>query len=277
MQTHDFHHISPTAKLVAYMRAMSDVPYSQQIAAMCDAEATAQSFYNGNMELPRKRAPLAELRYKSLSGILANLPYENIIELASGLSPRGLILTQNPNVRFVETDLPGILQDKQEIVKDLLGSEERPEYHFASANALDAEEFMVAARNLRPGPAAIVHEGLLPYLNTEEKKRLAANIMGLLNLLAGAWVTPDILTREQHEKTMAKSLANQKIKATTGRDIQSNLFDDFDDAEKFFNGVGFKVERHQQLKFAGRISCPVLDTDTEEQIENQEIWVMRPI
>jgi Leucine carboxyl methyltransferase len=276
MQTHDFHHISPTAKLVAYMRAMSDIPYYPRIAAMCDATATAESFYNSNMELPHKRAPVAELRYKSLSGILGSLTYDNIIELASGLSPRGLILTEDPNVRFVETDLPEILQDKQEIVKALLGSEERPEYRFASANALDTDEFIAAAHNLRPGPAAVIHEGLLPYLNNDEKEKLAANIMGLLNLLAGAWITPDILTREQHEKTMAQSLAQKRILSTTGRNLTDNLFEDFYDAKRFFDRAGFKVERYQQLKFAGHISCPVIDPETAELIETQEIWVMRP-
>ena len=257
------------------MRAMSDIPYCQQISAMCNAEAAAQSFYNGNMEPAHNWAPVAELRYKSLSGILKNLPYDNILELASGLSPRGLILTENPGIRFVETDLPGILQDKQEIVKGLLMSEERPGYRFASANALDADEFMAAAHNLRPGPAVVIHEGLLPYLNAEEKKKLATNIMGLLKLFAGAWVTPDMLTRE-HEKMIKKSSTTERIKTTTGRDINANLFDDFDDAKRFFDGVGFSVERHQQLKFAGHISCPVPDPEIEEQFETQEIWVMRP-
>ncbi len=37
----DFDKISPTALLVAYARQFSDIPYTQEIAALSDAEAIA--------------------------------------------------------------------------------------------------------------------------------------------------------------------------------------------------------------------------------------------
>ena len=43
------HHarISPTAKLAAFLRAESDIPYCRQIADMCDAEEVSRTFDPG--------------------------------------------------------------------------------------------------------------------------------------------------------------------------------------------------------------------------------------
>lgn len=276
MNEHNFHQISPTAKLVAFMRAMSDIPYSQEIAAMCDAEATAKTYFNGNMEAGLKRAPLAELRFKSLSGILPHIGIKQVLELASGLSPRGLILTENPEITFVETDLPGMLAEKREIVSELLGAKKRPNYQFASANALQRGELQSVAALFKAGPVAVIHEGLMPYLNNDEKRKLAASISGVLNLFSGVWITPDILIKEHHEKRMASSPAQKQIAMTTGRSMNDNLFEDFQAAQQFFENVGFRVERHRQIDFTPSIKCTVSNSEVAEEIQTQEIWVMRP-
>src|SRR5882672_5180780 len=43
------HHarISPTAKLAAFLRAETDIPYCRQIAEMCDAEEVSRTFNPG--------------------------------------------------------------------------------------------------------------------------------------------------------------------------------------------------------------------------------------
>jgi O-methyltransferase involved in polyketide biosynthesis len=277
MNEHDFHQISPTAKLIAFMRAMSDIPYSQEIATMCDAEAVAKTYFNGNMEAALKRAPLAELRFKSLSGILPHIGINQVLEIASGLSPRGLILTENPEITFVETDLPGMLAEKQEIVSELLGGKKRPNYQFVSANALEQGELQSATARFKTAPIAVIHEGLMPYLNNDEKRKLAAGITGVLNVFSGVWITPDILIKEHHEKRMASSPAQKQIAATTGRNMNDNLFEDFQDAQQFFESVGFRVERHRQIDFTPSIQCAVSSSEVAEEIQTQEIWVMHPV
>src|SRR5579862_9381945 len=109
---HRFDQISPTAKLVAYMRSLSDIPYSSEIANLCAAESAVQEFYGSERLWLQKRIPLAELRFKSLTSLLVDSGVDQIVELASGLSPRGLILTENPAITFIETDLPEILEEK---------------------------------------------------------------------------------------------------------------------------------------------------------------------
>jgi hypothetical protein len=275
----DFEKISATAKPLAYIRALAHtpIPYCQRIAELCDAEEAARLFYNGDLEPARKRAPLVELRYNSLSGILTSMSCKNILELASGFSPRGLIMTKNPEIRFVETDLREILQKKFCIISELLGPKERPNHRFMSVDALDTDALMVAARQMRAGEqATVIHEGLLPYLNLAEKKQLAANIMKLLQIHRGIWITPDILTKQHHEEMIAKSPAAQHILKTTGRNLGANLFEDFKSAQDFFIDAGFRVWGWDQMEFVDSINDPSLDEETVQQMSVQQIWAMSP-
>ena len=62
------HHarISPTAKLAAFLRAETDIPYCRQIAEMCDAEEVSRTFNAGF--IANHRAYI-ELRFKSLNEV----------------------------------------------------------------------------------------------------------------------------------------------------------------------------------------------------------------
>lgn len=43
MQEDSYAKISPTAKLVAYARSFTDIPFAKEIAATCDAEKVFQA------------------------------------------------------------------------------------------------------------------------------------------------------------------------------------------------------------------------------------------
>src|SRR5258708_34644285 len=76
------HHarISPTAKLAAFLRAESDIPYCRQIADMCDAEEVSRTFNPGF--IANHRAYI-ELRFKSLNAFIRQLGFRQVLELAS--------------------------------------------------------------------------------------------------------------------------------------------------------------------------------------------------
>ena len=68
------HHarISPTAKLAAFLRADTDIPYCRQIAEMCDAEEVSRTFNPGF--IANHRAYI-ELRFKSLNAFIHRLGF----------------------------------------------------------------------------------------------------------------------------------------------------------------------------------------------------------
>src|SRR5258708_14995427 len=134
--------ISPTAKLGAFLRAETDIPYCRQIAEMCDAEEVSRTFNAGF--IANHRAYI-ELRFKSLNAFIHHLGFRQVLEFAGGVAPRGLILSEDPSMLIVETDLPELLQEKRVIVKALVPLSERTNYHLHPANVLHTEEVCKAA------------------------------------------------------------------------------------------------------------------------------------
>jgi O-methyltransferase involved in polyketide biosynthesis len=71
-----------------------------------------------------------------------------------------------------------------------------------NANALDRESLLRASAVFASDrPVAIVTEGLLPYLNREEKTALANNIHEILSGYAGVWITSDVHSMQYREAT----------------------------------------------------------------------------
>ena len=68
-QRKDHHLISPTAKLVAHLRAESDIPFSVQIDQLTEAGKTTKELF-GDDESLGWMASMLEMRYKSLSMLL---------------------------------------------------------------------------------------------------------------------------------------------------------------------------------------------------------------
>src|SRR5258708_5512867 len=83
------HHarISPTAKLAAFLRAETDIPYCRQIAEMCDAEEVSRTFNPGF--IANHRAYI-ELRFKSLNAFVHRLGFRQVLEFAGGVAPPSL-------------------------------------------------------------------------------------------------------------------------------------------------------------------------------------------
>src|SRR5690625_922725 len=91
----EYSKISPTAKLAAYWKAQSDIPYAAEIADAVGAEQTAKELAN-NLDDPMTQfsVPVAEARYKSLTYAIKKSNFHNVLEIASGLSPRGFEITE---------------------------------------------------------------------------------------------------------------------------------------------------------------------------------------
>lgn len=243
--------ISPTAKFVAYLRTFTDIPFAKEISAESGAEKTFQELIGRSTESKFRSVPFREARYKATDRILVQRNINQILEIGAGLSPRGLAMTKNPDVVYVVTDLPQILEQEEAIAKAILARLDcrRPNLHFQVANALDRESLLKAAAPFKSNrPIAIITEGLLPYLSRVEKEELAGNIHELLGKYSGIWIASDINTKQfmkrvsQVDKNVRQRLS--KLSSITERNLESNLFADENDLQQFFNKAGFIIEEY---------------------------------
>ena len=111
----DFSSISPTAKLVAYFREFTDIPCAKDVARLIDAKTVTETLCpdSGMLDdLKKFVTPAIEARYKSMISAIKRTGIQQVLELASGLSFRGILMTTDPDILYTETDLPLLTREK---------------------------------------------------------------------------------------------------------------------------------------------------------------------
>ena len=259
--------ISSTADLIAFWRSFSNIPYALEISELSQAKETTFELFNKYLpNFSRKQilnviesitfsfgAPMIEARYKCLDKQIKKSGIKNIYEIAAGISPRSIILTENPEIIYFATDLPKKVSNNKKNLSAILKKHKliRNNLYFYPVNALDEQQFLSIGNKLN-GPICVVHEGLLPYFNRKEKSILGNNIKKLLIKKGGCWITPDIMCRDKMEERMAKRTEKEKeilffvmsvIFGVSERDMIKNAFESEEDAESFFEDLGFLVNK----------------------------------
>jgi O-methyltransferase involved in polyketide biosynthesis len=274
MEAYDFRRVSVTALVPAFARGQyTTIPWaSEMLELLRDRGATlSESPWTG--QSTRGYASLFEARFRAVSRLVAEKGATQVLELAAGLSPRGMELAQR-GVVYVEADLAEALGLKQEIVTALLGPLPQ-NLHLCAASVIEREQVLACCFPFDTGrPVAVTTEGLLRYLTFEEKTRVAANVLEILRRYGGWWITPDV-----HLKSWAQQQSpayRQSERQTLGRSLDSNYFADLDHALRFFDGCGFVVDSRPLLE---GIQDQIATLQYEDQLANlndHRLFVMTP-
>jgi O-methyltransferase involved in polyketide biosynthesis len=261
----DYSKISITAKLVAYFRQFSDIPFAGEVAEFVHArEALVEiarkldervDLQNLDGELPEEAkiyAPLLEARYKSIVQLIGRTGMDQVFELASGFSLRGLAMSAASEITYLESDLSGINEEKRKLLAELMAKQNLTgldRHHVITANALDYSEIETAIRLLSPDrPLVVVNEGLLNYLTADERFVVARNVLRLLsNFPGGAWITPDFTTRsiaDNVSETIKRF--RRALTGVTERQLNEAAFEDEEAIDTFVRDSGFSQVSYYQ-------------------------------
>lgn len=277
--------ISSTAETIAFLRAGAGIPYADALASLSKAETATVAFYRRpdfeiDLERMRKMGSWAALRLHAVIEATRRAGARNILELASGFSPAGLISSEDPRIRYLESDLKPVIQRKRKMAREILGGQ-RKNLGFMTINALVGGDLERAVRAFFPKEETltITHEGFLQYLTHEEKRQLSEKIAKVLRERKGTWVTSDIVLQEHFVGAFNTTPYARRIREilaeNTGRDMAQLAFASFDEAEEMFQNAGFRVEKYLQLDLAaGLLSQEVLAK--HRHLKHQQVWVMRP-
>jgi len=237
----DFSTISPSARSLLLVKSQTSLPFAREAAELVwGAEYVAEAHRKADATpgaAARRRH--FELRAQSVDEALRELGATRVLEIAAGLSFRGLAMASRSDVFYLDTDLPEMATLKADLVAKLHPGPLPGKLFVRALDALDAEAFRAAIADIPQGPLAIVHEGLLMYLNDAEKARLAASVRGALLERGGAWITADVYVRSSapvfREERTKKFLEEHRV--------EENKFADFGAAEAYFMGCGFTITR----------------------------------
>ncbi|HTR38162.1 MAG TPA: class I SAM-dependent methyltransferase [Bryobacteraceae bacterium] len=245
MEGYDFRQVSVTALVPAFARGeYTEIPWAKEmLAVLRDRGATLSSIPWSDGA--RGYASLFEARFRAVSRLVEEKGATQVLELAAGLSPRGMEFAQR-GVVYVEADLAESMTMKREVVTAILGSVP-DSLHLCAASVIDRAQLLACCSPFDSGrPVAVTMEGLLRYLTFEEKAQLAANVSEILRRYGGWWVTPDIHLKSWAERQSSEY--RQSERELLGRSLDSNYFADLDHAQEFFEHCGFTVDSRPLLE-----------------------------
>ncbi|MFH2009297.1 MAG: class I SAM-dependent methyltransferase [bacterium] len=132
---------------------------------------------------------LLESRHLLLEHLLREDGCRTFVEIASGLSPRGTAYSVDPDVVFVEVDLPAMSALKTQLVGNARG----PGQQFLAGDAMDPGLYDRLLERVRGrGPVTVVAEGLNSYLTRESLERMVLNVSSFLKACGGGRFVLDI-------------------------------------------------------------------------------------
>lgn len=205
------------------------------------------------------------IRHRAFEDRLDTMVPDMVIEIAAGLSPRGITYSRSwSNSSYIELDLPNMVAAKQARMKNI---ELPSNYHLAETDVL-SEDFMERLP-VRPGSdqmVVVITEGLMDYLNREEKLRAWRNIAGLLKLaspesryLLECWPKHRVAPASRVAKATVNGLS-----LLVGRSMTDNLFEDRHEADEAMREAGFATVSRPDLSVLCRdaglepLACPFI-------------------
>lgn len=263
----NFDTISPSAKSLLLLKGLTTIPFAKEAAKLISLPDKYEPDLNKGESGYWARVFHFEMRYWSINNLLSDLATNNILELSSGYSFRGLHSVLHQDIHYIDTDLKDVIKTKTHLVSGLVPDYEthaKGKLELIALNALDDRQFKETISHFSAGDITIVNEGLLMYLNREEKKILCNNIRNTLKERDGYWITADVYVKQ---KDVPELKIDDKLQQFfKEHNIEENKFESFEDAKTFFEGEGFVVDKEAALDFAQATSLPyLLASMTEEQ------------
>lgn len=245
----DFSKISPSAKSLLKLKGNTNIPFSRQAMRLLNLRHENTTKNTEEDLAYRMRVLHFEYRYWGIDSLVAGLPVNNILELSSGFSFRGLDMIQQKKIYYIDTDLPEIITEKQNIVNILKSESKNPEgtLELLPLNVLDELRFQEIIGHFPKGPIIILNEGLFMYLDINEKEKLCRIIHEHLTAFGGYWVNADIYIKKPIQDNMLHFDERTRDFYELHR-IEENKFESFKKAQGFFREMGFIIDKEANVE-----------------------------
>jgi O-methyltransferase involved in polyketide biosynthesis len=235
----------PTALLTSAWRAHTGLHLAPEVDEAARAAWEASGRQSPAPFEVTDHAAAFEMRHRVTDQLIEESGHGQILDIGAGLTPRGLIMAENPNTTYVELDLPIITELKNIVAAKLaedgvIDPAARERLHQIAGDGLDLSSIREALHHFDPDkPITVLTEGVMHYLYRPERAALAESVGTVLSHAPGSeWIT-DMPTWEgitNRDTTMAKVTSQM-----TGRDVPTLRFETHREAREFFAERGLAV------------------------------------
>lgn len=188
--------------------------------------------------------------------MLTKFSYKQIVEFASGYSPRGMTFAENPEFLYIESDLPEVIKAKKQKIEEIykLKKNKKNNHKFVEADVfndnLNDKILPLLNKNEK---TVVITEGLTIYYDMEHLKTIFTNIANLLKASGGGVYITDIY----HEEDLKRNFLNNKIMDFAVKFLKTQFRSDIDNSEEgesFLRECGFDyVESVNPLHFSKQL------------------------
>lgn len=284
-----FELVSPTAKVVSYLRDSQDsFPFAKRLTCHEEAKSILDHLGIKQTAVLARLSLMFQARYQTINQILQEQRFRQVMELASGISPRGLDWSrQNPGTVYLESDLPTLMRVKAKAMRDSIADDtvlRRGILHCCGVDALNLSSIEDALEYMDPNARlAIVTEGLLLYFNQTEMEHFFDNMRIVLsNHPRAVWIV-DMVSQQNLQELFDSDLgvaqAVRSIFASTDRQVvRANPFKGDHDIEQCLTKHGLRVESTRSLQSTAAslpLRSPDQPTSPAEICGSRKIWVIR--
>jgi O-methyltransferase involved in polyketide biosynthesis len=186
-------------------------------------------------------------RHRIIDALVAQIGPRQVVELAGGLSPRCLALSDKHDIRTVDVDLPDVV----ELKASLLDGQAPPEYRQASLDLVGSRDY---ARELSSvlvplAPTVVITEGILPYFPRVITQHVFNKVARLVRQCGGGTYLTDI-----HHQDRVSSLGLGELFRSVLHLIAHSpkypMIKNFDEAGAMLRRAGFRrVTAHHPRDF----------------------------
>ncbi len=152
---------------------------------------------------------------------------EQVVEIAAGLSPRGLRMRRRfPNISYIEADLPAMIKTK----KLRIGHKLDEQHSLVTVNALaesGVDSLAQLATHLDPTKGtAVITEGLLPYFDRATGALTWKNIAAFLGAFPRGMYLSDYYLEEDSRRVAGTAQMSRMLSWFVGGKIHFPMWDD---------------------------------------------------
>ena len=263
-----FDPISPTAKIVGYLRGMDrSLNLAKDSSLQQDGDQLLKQLEIIDEVTQASMAVLFQSRYRAINALIASSQTSQVVEFASGISPRGLQWSRtSPGTIYVESDLPHLMIHKAKLIRNTLmdeTNEARGVLHCCAVDVLNQESVVESLNALdTEKPFSLVTEGLLLYFQENEMRTFLENISYVLKRFKHAvWITDFVTQQNLKELFMSDPAVARGVKdvfTLTGRSVvPNNPFEDEISVERHLTDYDLEIDKALPLTS----TTPLLEFD----------------
>ena len=266
--------ISKTAHANLQMLAMLGLPEAIRFRDALQLEGDPLAMLS-RIPLAR-RIPLcvctiSEILYQSANQLILQENNPTILDIACGYSPRVLLMAPK-GYTYIGADLPDVTEDLMARRQYILPADAECFAGYRTVDATDREQMGNVLAALREN-MTIVTQGLLSYLDLDQKRQLAESVRELLSRDGGCWIIPDTDAETFLMDTfravlgdVAAGMVSQVYKvvdAAVKRDRSKMGWQSADEMSEALEALGFAVRRVPLYREGMELRC--LDLLSEKQ------------